>query len=230
MRRKAPEYYVKWVEHDVLKDFDHERLTHIGAISLQWNFIEGITDECVDQALGLEFGLGPHVYSRINGMDGKIAIIRKVLSVNVVLATDEKALCNLVLDAVADLKRYRDNIIHARIADPNDRTALSAPNKGTAYEIAITLDALVAIYSRLEYLGNEIVGLWRVLHLVGGHQWPFTEGEADPERLRSGRDFLSAIALIREHQSLRLSLPPLPRFLDPPASPPESEATQEHLD
>ena len=53
-----------------------ERLQAIGAIMLAWNWIEGAIDTSLAVALELHPDMWTDITSRINGMDGKIAILK----------------------------------------------------------------------------------------------------------------------------------------------------------
>ena len=70
------------------------------------------------------------VTSRINGFDGKSAIIKAAARNNYRFAKD---ICRMIEDTCAACelhKRYRDGLIHAHIRDPNDPVAETAQRRG----------------------------------------------------------------------------------------------------
>lgn len=223
MRRKAPTYFPNWTTHSVLDDSDPLRLQLIGAIALQWNFVEDILDECLKVVLGIDPSFGTDVTSRINGMDGKTSILLKIVAANKVLTEAEKKTIKIAIDGVSECKKYRDGIIHARIGSPTVDVAFTAPNRGDAYYIIVANQALSRVYDRLDALGTELVGCYRMLELCCFPEWEISDGDVDLEQLRASPGFLDGRALALEHQSRRLSLPPLPRFADQPQAPKETE-------
>jgi len=228
MRIKAPSYFPNWETHSVLHDSEPRRLQMIGAIALQWNFIEDVVDECLQVVLGL-VELGTDVTSRINGMDGKTAILHKAIKANKFFNDGEKKLLKTAFDAISEYKKYRDGIIHARVPSPSANVALTAPNRGDAYYIIVATVALELVYQRLELMGDEIVGAYRLLESGSFEEYDLISegGNVDPLKLRASESFQAALALIQEHQSRRLSLQPLPQFEVTDPSPPASATTQE---
>lgn len=218
MRLKAPRYSPNWIDHVVLTDIEPRKLQVIGAISLQWNFVEDIIDDCLGRALQLDLGIAVDVTSRINGMDGKREILRKVVNSNPILNDEEKAILCDSIGAVAEYKKYRDGIVHARIEGPNKDVAFTAPNRGAAFYVIVATVALERLYLHLEVLGHEVIGMYRVVELCCVNEMELISegGHIDPRKLRDSRSFLDAIFLARERQKQRRSLPPLPRFVDKP--------------
>jgi hypothetical protein len=80
-------------------------------------------------------------------------------------------------------------------------------------EILVTMDALSGFYQRLVILAEELPQIDLLLRLANEDDaakvYP---GVADPSQLRRTRDVPIVTAQAQEHQSRRLSLPPLPEF------------------
>src|SRR6476620_10619198 len=79
MRRRTTKRFGdrQFKQYNVRQDVDPKRLQAIGAMILQWNYIEGALNLILDVALKLPFQLWVPVHSRINGTDGKIALIKE---------------------------------------------------------------------------------------------------------------------------------------------------------
>jgi len=59
MRRRLPTYDVNWTAYKLLRDFGKERLRLIGAIAMEWNYIEDMIDECLILSFSFPWPLGP---------------------------------------------------------------------------------------------------------------------------------------------------------------------------
>src|SRR4051812_29017114 len=79
MRRRAPPVRKRRhvTEFDPLRDLPQRQLALIGAISVIWTRIERRIDWAMSLALNLPPGLSVDVASRINGFDGKVALIKR---------------------------------------------------------------------------------------------------------------------------------------------------------
>jgi hypothetical protein len=66
--------------YDVRKDLTQAQLAGIGAVALAWNDAEAMYDLLLCVTLGLHHSLWRDVATRINGIDGKHAIIRKAIT------------------------------------------------------------------------------------------------------------------------------------------------------
>src|ERR1700755_3056777 len=92
MKRIAPEKVREYRKADFLAEVEPRRLQLIGAIALAWNWIEGGIDTALCMCLELKSSLWIAVGSRINGIDGKLQIIRESLNVEGLAPFNDKSL------------------------------------------------------------------------------------------------------------------------------------------
>jgi hypothetical protein len=128
MRRPQPEGArpTGQYEDDIKKAYSAEQLREIGAIALTWNQVDALIDFLLLVTLKLAPHVWLHVAKRINGMDGKLEILRLHANHSEILTDDAKACIGLSLDAVGEYKGYRDAIVHSHTFDPE---------KGIAQEV-----------------------------------------------------------------------------------------------
>ena len=219
MRRRSTTTYINWTEYTVLEDIDPEKLKFIGAICLQWNFIEDMIDETLGRVLQLNFDTTFDVTSRINGLDGKFAIIKRSADISPFFTKREIERIKSTIGAIAEHKSYRDAVIHARVADPKSDIALYRKRRGVMEEILLSTDVLKAISHRLEVVEDEMVALYRLLEARTYNEWDLTpDGQIDPKKVRASQSFRHEISQLRKHQKRRLDLPPLPKFPEAPST------------
>jgi hypothetical protein len=208
-------------ERDIKKAFTTDQLAEIGAISFKYNQIESLIEFILLVVLEPPPRLWLHVVRRINGMENKLSILRRYYETNKIL-TDEAKLClKNVLDGVSDYKKYRDIIIHSVPFDVDKGIGQHITTRADAQQILLTKEALSALYERLCILSEELIHadlLFRLGSETGAKAiYPY---ERDPSRVRRERDVPQVLALVQQHQSRRVSLPPLPEF-------PSEEAIQD---
>ena len=135
---------------DVRKDLTQNQLAWIGSIALAYNETERLVDVIFGISLSLS-ELSYDVVSRINGTEGRVEIIK--------LAIRELGCPELMCVAFADtlgnngfslLKKFRDRIIHASIVDAAAAIARSPAKRGSFEEVLLTVDALKALYRRMQ--------------------------------------------------------------------------------
>jgi hypothetical protein len=117
------------------------------------------------------------------------------------------------LDAVAEYKTYRGAIVHSLVFDVDKGIAQRIGSRAENHQILVTMEALSALYERLVLIQNELRQidlLFRLADEAGAAT--IYRGAADPSRLRRERDVPAVTAQVQEHQTRRLSLPPLPEF------------------
>jgi hypothetical protein len=209
MRRKSTGPKKEAGPYDILDDIDHEKLTKFAAIILTWNYIETFLDAMLGVALRIHPDLFPHVSSRINGIDGKTAIIKECV---VVLEVDEEIGLPIrkTLNAVETYKRYRDGLVHMKIVDPKAEIADTIQRKGVSDEVLISQEALDALHERLAWLGSEMHQLFMLLH----HAAIGDFAKKTNARTRALERARHAHARHLEIQQTREALPPLPKFPD----------------
>jgi hypothetical protein len=221
---------------NILRDVSKRQLANIGAVSIAYNEMEEALDLLLIFSLGIWANVGPQVTSRINGADGKIAIVKaamrdmsslKGISGYVVGSPGFGELLEKSLEheGFALLKQHRDAVIHAHKFDVPTAIALTSVKRGKPYEVLMTADALKALYDRLVLVRNELweactivarasdsfKAFW-VAHNIGAVNSPVGKKLFLSTKAQTERDIRGAIFRYRRHQSRRLSLPPLPSF------------------
>jgi hypothetical protein len=87
---------------DIKKAYTQGQLTEIGAVTLKWNQIDFFVDWLLLIVLNLPIGLWLQVTKRINGMDGKLEILRSYANRSEILTDEAKACIKLSLDGIAE--------------------------------------------------------------------------------------------------------------------------------
>lgn len=216
--------FFDWIEYDILTEVDPRRLQLIGAIALEWNFIEDMIDECLSNVLGLDAETKADVTSRINGLDGKFEIIKKGVGQSYVMVEQDINDVRACIGNISTLKTYRDAVIHLRLTRPNADIGWTSPKRGATDKFLATADALAILYDHLESSANELVMLLYLLeHTAHINLWYVEEHPDAPQKQRASRSYQDVLSQFHERQKRRLSLKPLPRFPDEPQAPPKSE-------
>jgi hypothetical protein len=221
---------------DIRKDMSESQLASLGAVSLAYNEAEVQIDLIMALALGLWAESAPHVTSRINGIDGKIEIIKVALRELGAPKEAQALLCETFGDAgFKELKKYRDGVIHARTLDAPSGIAGTAINRGKFYEVLLSKVALDGLYDRLVLIRLELIEACNIamalamvrtftkLNMQFGLVAPQFLPLFDQTRAAHESNIQAATSRFRENHTRRLSLPPLPEF------PSESELQQAHL-
>jgi hypothetical protein len=198
---------------NIKKAYSKDQLAEIGAIALIWNQVDSYIDFILLVALNIPIGLWLDVTKRINGMDGKLAILRNRAAQSRILTDEARACIKSALDAVAEYKTYRDAIVHSLVFDADKGIAQRIGSRAENHQILVTMEALSALYQRLVLIQAELRQvdlLFRLADEAGAAA--VYRGVADPSRLRRERDVPAVNAQVLEHQNRRLSLPPLPEF------------------
>jgi hypothetical protein len=152
-----------WTSYRVLEAVSAERLWLIGAVCLEWNYIEDMVDGCVGWATHIELDMRRDVISRINGLDGKFELIKKGARLNPVFSPAHVHAISGTIGAIAEYKKYSDAIIHARLFDPKPDIGGTAPNREETHDILLSEATLKALFHRMEALSDAIVLVWRLL-------------------------------------------------------------------
>ena len=227
MRRKSntSSSLADYKKYDFLAEVDGERLKLIGAIALAWNWIEGALDATLAMSLELAADMWVEVSSRINGIDGKTALIKRSLTLANGLPKfeeDDLLILRKAINAIENNKRFRDGLIHARMIHPEAIISQTSQRKGVADEVLMTAEALNALYNLYAALGEEMDAFVRVIfvRLDLGGRLKERGNKLTEEHLRW------SLAQLREAQTKREALPPLPEFPDEPQAPPVKEDTR----
>jgi hypothetical protein len=216
MRRKAKLTERTWRSYDIRKELKPEWLASLGAINVAWNDIEGAINVVVCIGLELPPPLWIEVTSRINGLEGKFALIKKSARVHFRLPSNICDLIDKTIGAIAEHKTYRDALIHAKIIDPDSEVAAANQSKGTEYEVLVSQTALNGLYDRLSLLQHEIDDVLQIMDNRARMALALHKGRKLSPRGPKLRPFVQSIrqymSLLRVHQRTRLELPPLPQF------------------
>lgn len=214
MRREKTEYVPIGRFYSVRKEIGGKRLQLLGSIAMNYTFIEDMTDSLLHAALRLHPEFHYEISSRINGTEGKVAILNKVLSINVVLDDQDGKSFKDSLATIIQCKLFRDSIIHALVIDPKDDFALSAPNRGaSSYKFAFSSQYLSQINLFLQAFLQELIYVYRIMEgeyfiqddfdVVNEHG-----GSVSPEKTRSSKRFRQSMAQYRRSRSRRQALLP----------------------
>jgi hypothetical protein len=226
IRRRKTGGQRPYKKYDFWAEVDTNRLEAIGAIALAWNWIEGAIDTCVAMALEIHPDMWVDVTSRINGMDGKTAILKKCLPLEGYpqLSSETQLPIRKTINAVERYKKLRDGIIHARLIHPDAIIADTAQRKGLTDEVLLSEMALMILYRHLQDLAEEVD--WLVMIFYYRHR--ASERALEDERQQNEEHLRQSLALHHQAQTTREGLPPLPEFPDEPQEPLGSEAAQSH--
>jgi hypothetical protein len=218
MRRKAPPVRKRMhvTEFDPLRDLPQRQLALIGAINVIWTRIERRIDWAMCLALNVPHGLHVDVASRINGFDGKVALIKRGAERHLKLPQESMDLLAESLGAIEKYKRYRDGIIHAHLIEANADVADSAQRRGMVDEVLISETALHLLCERLQWIEQESGDILLILNYYLEMN---VRGRPDIAQL-----IQVGIPRAQEHQKRRQSAPPLPTFPEEPLTPPMTEA------
>lgn len=210
MRRKKTSGQRAHRGYDFLEEVHPRRLQLIGAITLAWNWIEGAIDTSLAISLETHPDMWTEVTSRINGMDGKLELLRKCLSLTGYPPPppDSEMLVRNAIGAVATYKRLRDGIIHARLIDPKSVIADTSQRRGVTDEVLLSEEALQRLYDRLSLLVREI----DMMVLFYFYRWKISEEPIETQRMQLAREFLVSATQFGDLQRTREALPPLPEF------------------
>lgn len=216
MRRKSkgPRRYSNL--NDIKNDLPTEQLAGIGAVSLAWNELESGIDFLLATSLKLATPMHLEVTSRINGFDGKIALIKAALKKVWQVPEDSCAVIADTFGAIEVYKRYRDGVVHALIVSRDSAVAQTAQRRGALDEILVTVDALDALYARIIAADREVFLILKavmVLHLPEMGAKKFKLGEI-PESITvsAWEGAMEYITELKELQSKRKALGTLPAF------------------
>lgn len=189
-----------------------DQLEEIGAIALIWNQVELQIDFILLVILKLPPGLWLPTVKRINGMDGKLEIIRRYYDRNVILTDDASSALKVTFDAVGEYKGYRDAIVHSVLFDVESGIAERIGSRAEISQVIVKIEALKAFYQRMELLLPELKEADLLLRLGDAEDARNLYGGQNGEKIRREKDVPIQTQRLSELQNLRLELPPLPAF------------------
>lgn len=216
--------------HDVLQDFTYEQFAGIGKFLMAYNNAEVFIDLLFIFSLNLKGSMTLSITSRINGIDGKIEIVKDALrAISAPEELQRTLSATLGAEGFAEIKRLRDMITHARMSDVENAIGISAPKRGKNYEILLSESALEALFKRAYILEFELSSLTSAVNklvfwvekqnfwqIAGANDRDNVAAHLAQERPGIEREIRFYLSQAQQHQRRRLSLPPLPKL------PPES--------
>ena len=221
---------------DIRKDLSQSQLAGIGSVTIAYNEVETLIDILLALSLKLHPSLPAALTSCINGVDGKVELLKvayKALGAN-----------SSVMDALGEclgeggfslLKKYRDGVIHARVLDASIGIGRTIAKRGKFDEILLTTEALDGIYVRLVSIREELMVFAMITSALLSHaavvysgkllksDYPKIDRSVDKHKTDTEQDIQALLSRYRGHQKNRLSLPPLPEFPDKSPAPPSKE-------
>jgi hypothetical protein len=202
---------------DILQATSIEQRAWLGAVALAYNDAEAglhrVAGACFDYP-------GPNysVTSRINGTDGLVAIIGgAVTAMGLPDPTKKLFSKTLAEEGFAFLKGLRDGAVHAELFDSGTGLG-SAPGKRgkSRQDVLLTPPALEGLYRRLASVTRELGELETIIQCEKADRIWHKFAAHDQRREQNGQDIRDAIARCQSHQNQRRSLPPFPKFPNPP--------------
>jgi hypothetical protein len=211
MKRRHPQKPATSQFRSVKEDVSDEQLAAIGSVVLNYNYAESTINRMLGPCLGLTRDVFYAVTSRINGLDGKIEIV-KTAAIGMGMQDDmRRFLAESLGEAGFSLfKKYRDAVIHARIEDPALGYGEMIESRGRHVQVLLTADALNILSEHITELHQELsCFIFIFMKIREVYNKPHV---SQPETEQFARDILDAFALAQRHRSQRQSLPPLPKF------------------
>jgi len=189
------------------EEYFMRQLCAVAGVVLQWNMVEEVVNYTLGSLLGLR-DRSDHlaVTTRINGFDGKKAIIEKLI---VSQGLGDEVVREEIRDTLSHAMAYktaRDNITHMRPGGFSMNESTSIRHRGKIVRVDIKLESLVTVENHLHALCDELIEVFGVCQehaLVAA-------AKTDAVRSLHVQGFQSAIARYRPYRLHRLSLPPLP--------------------
>jgi hypothetical protein len=169
--------------YDVRKDLTKENLAALGAVTLAWNDVEAMLDVLLCVCMNINPDAWRELTTRINGIDGVIALLKFSFGKMFFLAPAVLKLTEDTLGAASQCKGDRDTIIHSRVIDVPQGIAEMAFRRDKIEEVLITEDALNKLYDHIHTLYleiRELIALADAMHTAVevGHEDKAGEGYA----------------------------------------------------
>lgn len=223
-RPKPPNARPKRYEQNIRKAYTTEQLAEIGAIALLYNQLESFVDFMLLVVLHLPPSTWLPVVKRINGMDGKLEILRRYAADSFILTDEAKQCVKNALDAIGEYKGYRDAIVHSIPFDVDQGIAQRIGSRAEVTQVIVQIDALKAVSQRMELLLREMQEIDMLFRLAdqAGAMAIYGGKVRDPVQRRRTQDVPIQLAQALEHQNRRLALPPLPEFPEEDVVPPQT--------
>jgi hypothetical protein len=195
---------------DVKANFSPVQLEGIGAVSMAYNELEAELFALFMVATGVDPGLQLDIFTRINGIDGVIEIIKKGTAVLGVNAEAQTELNDALGKGVFGIhKQYRDSVVHARMYNAPLGVGIRAGRQAALFEVLLTKDALEILYEHMKALKVQLRDAILLVYAARDLK-RFEPGDPSREPRETVAAHLTAQFL--DHRKKRQSLPPLPEF------------------
>jgi len=213
MKQKSKGPWIGRTTGDIKRDLTTSQLAGIGAVAMAWNSVESFVDAALLSVLGIQARIGERVLARINAFDAKVELIKSAAVTRLGLSEEQcedllKSLDSAPANA-KELKEYRDAVIHCQLIDVPKAQGLLI-KRDARYDVLLAQEALEGLYDRLIWVRNELRAACLVLITLD--EAVKADAQADLQTLLREPEVQARVSQVREHRSVRLSLPPLPKF------------------
>ena len=142
---------------DIKSDFGPEQLAGIGAVAMNYNELEAEIFALFMFATGLNPNLSLEVFTRINGVDGIVEIIKKGANLLGITTPVQTELNDALGKGIFGLlKQYRDAVVHARAYNAPLGVGIRVGRQAALFEVLLTKEALEILYEHISALRLEL--------------------------------------------------------------------------
>jgi hypothetical protein len=131
---------------------------------------------------------------------------------NFIITDHASSTLKITFDAVGEYKGYRDAIVHSVMFDVEAGIAERIGSRADISQVIVKLEALKALYHRMELLLVELREADLLLRLGDAEDAQRLYGAPNGEKIRREKDVPIQSQRLSELQKSRLELPPLPAF------------------
>lgn len=218
--------------YDVRASLPTEILNTFAAIAFAYNSAENAIDESIAISLRTVYPFA-ELTSRINGIDGRIEVLKAVLRMNGLSPEVQDSIAASLGDAgFGFVKKTRDEIIHSVALDDGD--ARTAAKRGRYKKLPLSKDFLEGVLSRALIINCEVTEIKRICMLQADLIDDFSQATCNgatsyrnmqilggdiPATLASAplsgeiaKQVQVRLSLLKAHQERRLSLARLPEI------------------
>jgi hypothetical protein len=218
MKRPRSTKVPELVSGDIERDLTPGQLAKIGAISFVYNDAVGKVTDLFGAVTNLEGQMLLEVSTRINGLDGLIAVTTFGSKKCGISSEMQK----MIEDTLGEngfqrLKKYREAVVHATLVSAPHGIGKTVERRAKVNEVLLSQSALDILYLHLKALCPELKSAWAVL--VTARELKRSKS-AVLTKVLSERDLPKEQARYLDCRNQRLALPPIPEF------PPESESAE----
>jgi hypothetical protein len=147
--RKKRDKNAKKSDHrlgNIKEEVPEKQLSAIGALALAFNEVEANLDRLFFEVTGLDEHLQLEVSTRIGGIDGKLAIIKR--GAEKILDNAEFVQLSEMLGkgVFENLKIYRDCVIHARHLNVSTGVGVKVDRQAQVFDVLLSQNALDTAY------------------------------------------------------------------------------------